>query len=119
MYGASKAALTLMSETLRLEMAPLGVRVITLMTGGVATKFLSNRETVSLPQESYYHAVKHIIEHQSSEVPMAVSQESFASEVLKVRNPLHQRACSYTPETWRYCPATEAFVTLLKYTFGR
>lgn len=78
--------MTLASETMRLEMAPLGVRVITLLTGGVASKFLSNLETVALPENSYYLSVKDVIQHKSEDVPMAVSPEAFAQEVLRVRN---------------------------------
>jgi 1-acylglycerone phosphate reductase len=46
-YNATKAALIVAGEGWRLELAPLGVRVITLITGGVATNFLnSTRELV-------------------------------------------------------------------------
>lgn len=37
-YNASKAALTQYSETLRLELEPLGIRVLTVLAGQVATK---------------------------------------------------------------------------------
>lgn len=64
-------------------MAPLGVRVITLLTGGVATNFLSNLELVKLPPDSYYLSVQDIIQHQSVDVPFAVSPEAFAQAVLR------------------------------------
>lgn len=64
-------------------MAPLGVRVITLLTGGVATRFLSNLDPVDLPKDSYYLNVKDVIMHRSEDVPMAVSAEAFAQEVLR------------------------------------
>ncbi|EUC27424.1 hypothetical protein COCCADRAFT_9982 [Bipolaris zeicola 26-R-13] len=41
-YGASKAAAEVLSETMRLEMAPLGVRVISLVTGAVASNIMTN-----------------------------------------------------------------------------
>ncbi|KAJ6201988.1 NADPH-dependent 1-acyldihydroxyacetone phosphate reductase [Bipolaris maydis] len=41
-YGASKAAVEVVSETMRLEMAPLGVRVISLVAGAVASNIMTN-----------------------------------------------------------------------------
>lgn len=82
-YGASKAALTLASETLRLEMAPLGVRVLTLLTGGVATKFITNLDPVELPADSYYTDVKDIIQHKSEDIPFAQAPDAFAQSVLR------------------------------------
>ena len=63
-------------------MEPLGVRVLTLLTGGVATKFLSNVSSVDLPADSYYLSVQDVIKYQSNDVPMAVTPEAFAREVL-------------------------------------
>lgn len=42
------------SEVLRLEVAPLGVKVITIMTGIVATNMFSNSPQDALPENSYY-----------------------------------------------------------------
>jgi 1-acylglycerone phosphate reductase len=51
MYCASKAALHAYSDTLRVELAPLGVRVITVITGGVKSNIArTHRE---LPPDSY------------------------------------------------------------------
>jgi len=83
MYGATKAALTNAGECWRLELAPLGVRVITLITGGVKTKFLENIQPLTLTETSYYHCVKDIIEEQPEEVPFGVSPESLAQDVLR------------------------------------
>ena len=63
-------------------MAPLGVRVITLVTGGVATSFLANLKTLAFPESSYYLGIKDIIEEQPEEVPFAVKPEAFAHDVL-------------------------------------
>jgi len=57
-YASSKAALTLASETLKLELQPLGVRTITLMVGMVKTKIHDNTPEVVLPEHSYYKPVE-------------------------------------------------------------
>jgi 1-acylglycerone phosphate reductase len=82
-YQASKAALIAASEGWRLELAPLGVRVITLVTGGVATNFLANLEPITLPEDSYYMSIKAMIEEQPEHVPLGMKPEAFALDVLR------------------------------------
>jgi 1-acylglycerone phosphate reductase len=52
LYCASKAALHAYSDTLRVELAPLGVRVITIITGGVKSNIARTQR--SLPADSYF-----------------------------------------------------------------
>jgi 1-acylglycerone phosphate reductase len=51
-YNASKAALHMYSDTLRIELAPLGVRVLEIITGGVISNIARTNRT--LPPDSYY-----------------------------------------------------------------
>lgn len=53
-YAASKAALTIITETLRLELSPLGVNVISVETGGVKSNGHCNLPPVKLPPRSNY-----------------------------------------------------------------
>ncbi|KAJ6599782.1 hypothetical protein DFH09DRAFT_1503949 [Mycena vulgaris] len=56
-YSASKAGLNRISETLRLELAPFGVSVLTVMLGGVATVFIANEAPRPLPSGSRYASI--------------------------------------------------------------
>ncbi|KAF1957634.1 NAD(P)-binding protein [Byssothecium circinans] len=54
LYGASKAAVEMVSETMRLELAPLGVRVVSLVTGAVTTNIMTNGPVPQLPETSLF-----------------------------------------------------------------
>ena len=45
-------------ETLRVEMAPLGVRFLTVVTGSVATNIRANVVVTTLPKDSYYELLE-------------------------------------------------------------
>ncbi|OAA81448.1 NADPH-dependent 1-acyldihydroxyacetone phosphate reductase [Akanthomyces lecanii RCEF 1005] len=53
-YQASKAAVEMLSETMRLELQPLQVRVVSLVTGAVDTNIMKGSTTVSLASTSPY-----------------------------------------------------------------
>ncbi|KAL2843940.1 NAD(P)-binding protein [Aspergillus pseudoustus] len=84
-YNASKAALMSWSETLRLELEPFNTRVISLVTGSVATNVMSH-SNIALHETSLYH--KAFPDIQARGVGEDVSRKSapadFAREVVKV-----------------------------------
>jgi 1-acylglycerone phosphate reductase len=57
-YSASKAALSMMTDTLRLEVAPFGIRVVELVTGSVESNFHENGGKAVLPADSLYAPIK-------------------------------------------------------------
>jgi 1-acylglycerone phosphate reductase len=61
-YNASKAAVHLLSDQLRLELSPFGVGCICVITGVIKTKFFDNTLGVKLPANSIYAPGKDIIE---------------------------------------------------------
>ncbi|KAL1881217.1 hypothetical protein Daus18300_001068 [Diaporthe australafricana] len=64
--ASSKAAVTFISETLKLELQPLGVRVVTAMVGAIGTNLYENKAPFALPPDSYYKPIEGIIASQAA-----------------------------------------------------
>jgi len=67
-YNASKAAAANLTETLKLELAPFGIKVIDMKTGAVKTNFLANMHNnhgsfLKIPEGSIYAPARREIEH--------------------------------------------------------
>ncbi|MDN3922821.1 SDR family NAD(P)-dependent oxidoreductase [Roseateles violae] len=57
-YCASKAALHALADAMRMELAPLGLRVVTVQPGGIASHFgAAAKERVRLPDDSLYRGI--------------------------------------------------------------
>ena len=67
-YSASKAAAASITETLRLELEPFGIKVVNLMTGAVKSGFGEKlaREKAALPPDFIYNVAKEIVESRIS-----------------------------------------------------
>lgn len=64
-YNASKAAMSMFSDSQRLELGPFGITVIDLKTGAVATNLIKNQKEltpISLPPGSIYEPAKKVVE---------------------------------------------------------
>ena len=57
-YSATKSATHTISETLRLELKPLGVKVVTVVTGSIGTNIFNNAQIDPLPETSHYKAAE-------------------------------------------------------------
>jgi len=58
-YNASKAALLSYGDTLRVEMEPFGVQVVTVVTGGVATNIIQNKNfDININPGSLYYPMR-------------------------------------------------------------
>ncbi|KAL5339736.1 IBR finger domain protein [Aspergillus crustosus] len=93
-YNASKAAASGLTETLRLELEPFGIKVVNLMTGSVRSTFHHNAPTVALPPTSIYNVAKEIVEKEMAggESGKGSDPDEWASHVvrdLSKRNPSH------------------------------
>ncbi|KAI4262031.1 MAG: hypothetical protein L6R42_002786, partial [Xanthoria sp. 1 TBL-2021] len=80
-YNASKAALHSYSDTLRVEVAPLGVRVITVVTGGVKSRI--SRVKRSLEEDSVYKKIEGAYQkRQSYSQTVGMVTEAYAEQVV-------------------------------------
>lgn len=62
-YNASKAAVNLLSDQLRIEFSPFNVKVVNVVTGSVQTKFMDNLASPPhLPPNSLYSPAKKEVE---------------------------------------------------------
>ena len=58
-YGASKAAMAAFNDAQRIELAPLGIRVVDLKTGSLESNFQQNNSNeLSLPADSPYQPIE-------------------------------------------------------------
>ncbi|RJE18899.1 hypothetical protein PHISCL_08766 [Aspergillus sclerotialis] len=84
LYNASKAALMAYSETLKLEMSPFEVKVISLVAGAVDTTIMSHGD-LKLPENSLYKRAQKEIRDRGNGlgVPSKTPPVDFAKQVVK------------------------------------
>lgn len=92
-YCASKAALHAVSDAMRMELAPLGVRVVTIQPGGIASKFgATGAAQVRLPQGSLYAPISRFVlgrtkASQRGATPVDVFAREVAGHLLQANPP--------------------------------
>ncbi|KAI1408931.1 NAD(P)-binding protein [Hypoxylon sp. FL1857] len=84
-YASSKAALTNISESLRLELSPFGVTVVTIMVGTIASNFHDNDINTKLPEGSRYVPIEDIIDGWTSgrSTPPSMPADQFAAHIAE------------------------------------
>lgn len=112
-YNASKAAVAMLSENLRLELEPFGIKVVDLRTGGVQSKFFDNTpqgRTAKLPENTPYELSRERIEsiiHGNISVAF-MDADIWASGVVKDLNRSKPPA-----HIWRGNGATKGWISTL------
>lgn len=87
-YNASKAAMSMLSDCQRLELAPFGVRVIDLKTGAVQSNLMKNQAThttMTLPAGSIYLPAREAVEaamRHDSMAGVGTPADQWAKEVV-------------------------------------
>lgn len=90
-YNSSKAALAMLSETMRLELGPFGIQVIDLKTAGVRTNIIANNNVNTkaerLPEGSIYEPAREVVEKAMSQEGLSdrgITPEQWATEVSEL-----------------------------------
>ncbi|KAK5122976.1 hypothetical protein LTR85_003542 [Meristemomyces frigidus] len=87
-FASSKAAVAHMSETMRLELEPLGVRVVTVMCGSADTPMFGKPGgQMNLPKTSYYHGIedaayKERMDHQAKAMKVELLANKLVQDIL-------------------------------------
>ncbi|KAK0634887.1 hypothetical protein B0T17DRAFT_623040 [Bombardia bombarda] len=105
-YNATKAALHHWSNTLRVEMAPLGVKVLTIISGEIGTNILKRDMERKLPQESYYAPLAAEFEQHVQRTPNTTDRFVYAENVVGQSLKPH-------PPAWFWYGNTTLLVRLL------
>jgi len=85
-YSSSKAAAAMLTDNLRLELAPFNIKVIDLRTGGVRSNFFENLPTTpALPRDSIYAPAREAIEKNMTgdAFPTAIASQLWAEQVVR------------------------------------
>ncbi|KAG7419805.1 NADPH-dependent 1-acyldihydroxyacetone phosphate reductase [Fusarium oxysporum f. sp. rapae] len=81
-YNASKAAVVAYSDTLRLEVRPLGLKVVTLHMGEVSTPLMATDNINFGPESIYRDAEDAVKQRTSTHLDKTMPPEQFAREVV-------------------------------------
>jgi NAD(P)-dependent dehydrogenase (short-subunit alcohol dehydrogenase family) len=83
-YCASKAAVSMFDDVLRVEMKPLGVRVVTVITGSVGSNINNEGSGFEGKENSRYREIEGRIRHLAygKEIPNQMKSEVYAERVV-------------------------------------
>ncbi|KAI0862313.1 hypothetical protein F4860DRAFT_472923 [Xylaria cubensis] len=81
-YNATKAALHHWSSTLRVEMAPFEVKVLTIISGEVGTNFLKTDRDRELPENSFYLPLANEFKEHVRRIPETTDRFQYAEKVV-------------------------------------
>lgn len=85
-YAASKAALSIASEILQLELSPLGVKVLTVNSGLIKSNLTKNSPEFNLPPDSPYRSIRGHVAKRARMEDVALSgtdAEIYAENVVR------------------------------------
>ncbi|KPA37274.1 oxidoreductase [Fusarium langsethiae] len=108
-YNATKAAVVAYSDTLRLEVQPLGLKVVTLYMGEVSTPLMAT-DNINFGPESIYRDAEDAIKQRTiTHLDKTMSPEQFAREVVS------EIIGGKKPFLWK---GSNAFIVWLLNAFG-
>ncbi|KAI1350307.1 NAD(P)-binding protein [Xylaria sp. FL0043] len=111
-YNATKAALAHWGNTLRVEMAPLNVKVVTIISGEVGTNILKNDHGRALPEGSFYSPLAAEFERHVHRTPATTDRFSFAKRVV-------DKTITASPPAWFWTGSQTGVIRFLDMFFPR
>ncbi|KAI1274051.1 NAD(P)-binding protein [Xylaria sp. FL0933] len=111
-YNATKAALAHWGNTLRVEMAPLSVKVVTIISGEVGTNILKNDHGRALPEGSFYSPLAAEFERHVHRTPVTTDRFSFAKRVV-------DKTITASPPAWFWTGSQTGVIRFLDMFFPR
>ncbi|KUI61930.1 NADPH-dependent 1-acyldihydroxyacetone phosphate reductase [Cytospora mali] len=102
-YNASKAALHHYGNTLRAELKPFGVRVMTVISGEIQTNILRHDRTRMLPKDSLFAPLKAAFSNHVGRTPNTMTPQIYAKAVV-------QEAMKQKPKAWFWYGPTTSLV---------
>ncbi|KAJ5662896.1 hypothetical protein N7507_003627 [Penicillium longicatenatum] len=113
-YNASKAAVAIITDQMRIEFSPWGVRAILVTTGAIKTKFFDNLQSAPrLPEKSLYYPAKDVIEPTLA----GTEVEKYATDVNSYAEVVVNNAIRSSPKKHLWS-GRGALMTWLASTFG-
>jgi 1-acylglycerone phosphate reductase len=80
-YAATKAAVASITDTMRLELEPLGINVVTVYTGGVNSNLFANM-VEKLPEGSIYEPIRKEVEGSNYFIAKQMPADKYAKAVV-------------------------------------
>ncbi|KAI8232027.1 Short-chain dehydrogenase cctT [Colletotrichum sp. SAR 10_86] len=108
-YNASKAAVASYSDTLRLEVSPLGLKVLTVYMGEVSTAIIQADNVKFAPDSVYADTEAKIRERSATHEKTTMKPDEFARQVVP------EVLSAKSPYVWK---GTNAFIVWLLNAFG-
>lgn len=105
-YNASKAALHHWGDTVRVEMAPLDVKVLTIISGNIGTNILKHDAHRTLPPNSYYSPLASEFQEHVRRKPKTTHRSTYAKNVVS-------QCLKTSPPAWFWFGETTTLVRLV------
>lgn len=86
LYCASKSALNMYSDSLRMELKPFGIKVISICPGDVKTNFTKNRVKIAITNERYQDRISNSAYNIDKNQEKRMAATMVAKKIVKIAN---------------------------------
>lgn len=86
LYCASKSALNMYSDSLRMELKPFGIKVVSICPGDVKTNFTKNRVKIAITNERYQDRISNSAHNIDKNQEKRMDATMVAKKIVKIAN---------------------------------